>query len=173
MSIAVGPFFIAALLLVGGGVAKVVDPVDTVGALRGAGVRASSPMVRIGAMAEVAVGCFALAVGSRTAAVLVGLSYLAFTVFVARAIVKELPIASCGCFGREDTPPSVVHLGVNLCAVAAAAAVALDPGAGIADVVSEQPLAGAPFALLVCVGTYAAFVALTALPRTLALVRSR
>jgi hypothetical protein len=60
---------------------------------------------------------------------------------------------------------------VNLGAAVAAVAVAIDPGDGLGDVIGDQPLAGVPFILLVVVGVYVAFLSLTLLPRTLALVR--
>lgn len=173
MNVAAGPFAVAALLLVAGGAAKVFDPIDTVGALRAAGLRVAAPVVVVGALAEAIVGLYALIAGDRFGAVLVAISYVGFAAFVGWALVKHLPIASCGCFGREDTPPSVVHLVVNAGAVVAAAAVAVQPGVGLTAVIAEQPLAGVPFTLLVLVGAYAAFLALTTLPRALSHVRAR
>jgi hypothetical protein len=171
MSAAAGPFMIAAALLLLGGALKAARPSDTAKALRGVGLPASTSLVRVGGVVEVAIGFYAIIDGGVLAAVLVGASYLAFAAFVARALSLDAPIATCGCFGKEDTPPSVVHIGINVAAVAAAIAVIAQPGVGMADVVRAQPLGAAPFLLLVLVGAYATFVALTALPRTLAVVR--
>jgi hypothetical protein len=93
-----------------------------------------------------------------------------FLAFVVTALCRDVPVATCGCFGKVDTPPSRVHVAVNLAAVAAAVIVAVDPGAGLLDTLRVQPLAGIPYLLLVGLGVGLVFVALTSLPRTLALV---
>jgi hypothetical protein len=168
---AAGPFTIAALLLVAGGIAKAIAPRDTANALREVGLPGAPLLVRAGGAIEATIGAYAIATADLASALLVAASYLAFAAFVGVALHRGTPIATCGCFGKADTPPSVVHLGVNLGAAAAAIALAVDPGDGIADIVGDQPLAGVPYLFLVGVGTYVAFLALTLLPRTLALVR--
>jgi hypothetical protein len=171
MNIAAGPFVIAALLLAIGGALKAARPGDTANAIRAVGLPGGPWLVRVGGAVEVAVGVYALVVGDRVSAVLVAVSYLAFSLFVVAALRAGAPIATCGCFGKADTPPSGVHVAVNMLLVVAAVAVATDPGVAISDVLAGQPLGGAPFGLLVVIGVGAVFVALTALPRTLALVR--
>jgi len=160
-----GPFLIAALLLAVAGAAKVIDPTTTVGALRKLGLPASATAVRVGGAVEVVLAVGAVLTGAPVLAGLVAVSYLLFTAFVLVALGRGLPIGSCGCFGKVDTPPSVLHVVVNLAAVAAAIGVALGDGTGIADVLADQPLAGVPFLLLVAVGGYAAFTALTVVPQ--------
>lgn len=171
MTVAAGPFAIAAALLVLAGVPKVLRPRDTVNALRAAGIPAPAVFVRVAAFAEVAIGVDALVNGNRPSAVLVALSYSVFTAFVVLALRRSTPLASCGCFGREDTPPSRLHVAVDAAAVAAAVAVAVDPGAGLPDVVRDQPLAGVPFLILLACGTFLTYLTLSALPRLLVLVR--
>lgn len=165
-----GPFLVAALLLAGAGAAKALDPVTTVGALRKLGLGVPAAVVRAGGVAEVALATVAVVTGAPVAAALVACSYLAFTAFVAVARVRRLPIGSCGCFGRIDTPPSAIHLVVNTGAAVSAVAVALRDGGGIGPVLADQPLAGIPFLLLAVIGAYAAFTALTVVPQ-LALLR--
>jgi len=160
-----GPFLIAALLLAAAGAAKVIDPTTTVGALRKLGLPAPAAAVRVGGAVEVALAVGAVLTGAPVLAALVAVSYLLFTAFVLVALGRGLPIGSCGCFGKVDTPPSVLHVVVNLAAVTAAIGVALGDGTGIADVLADQPLAGVPFLLLVAVGGYAAFTALTVVPQ--------
>jgi 6,7-dimethyl-8-ribityllumazine synthase len=162
---------IAAVLLVAAGLAKALHPDDTATALRGAGLPIARLAVRLGGAIEVVIGAAAVIRGDRATAVLVAVSYLSFAGLVAAALARDLPIATCGCFGRDDTPPSWAHVGVNLGAAGAAIAVALDPAVGIADVLESQPLAGGPFVLLVLVGAGAAALLLTQLPRVSALVR--
>ena len=167
MTIAAGPFAIAAVLLVIGGASKAARPHDTARALGAAGLRVPSIVVRFAAIAELVLGGYAFVAGDRISAALVALSYTAFTVFVVVALARRLPIATCGCFGRTDTPPSLVHVGIDVGAVVAALVVAAEPGAGLVDVLADQPLAGVPYLLLVATGALCALVALTLLPRTL------
>lgn len=173
MNPAAGPFAIGAVLLALGGLLKLRAPSDTATALRNVGLPIGSWLVRTGALIEVAVGVYALVNGDRIAGGLVALSYLAFTVFVSVALLEHAPIATCGCFGKEDTPPSLVHIGCNLGFAAAALAVVVDPGVALVDVIRDQPLSGVPFVMLVTIGVGLTYLALTALPRTMALVRAR
>ena len=160
-----GPFLVAALLLTVAGALKAFDPVMTTGALHRAGMPVPAPVVRVGGVVEVVVGVAAIATGSAVAAALVAVSFLLFTGFVVLALVRHLPIGSCGCFGKVDTPPSPIHVVVNLGAVVTAIAVARGPGGGIGSVLADQDLLGIPFLLLVGTATYLVFLALTALPQ--------
>lgn len=168
VNLAIGPFAVASVLLVVGGIAKAARPGDTATALRLVGLPVDEGFVRVGGALEAALGAWAVLGATRVAAILVGISYLAFFSFVAFAMVRRVPIASCGCFGRADTPPSTVHLVVDVVAAALAAAVALDPGDDLRRVIEDQPIGGVPYVLLVVIGVAAALVALTALPRALA-----
>jgi hypothetical protein len=172
MSILAGPFAIAAALLVVGGALKAVDPADSAHALAVLGLPRARLLVRAGGVVEVAVGVGALLVGGPVFAVLMAVSYTAFAGFVLVALHAGRPISSCGCFGKIDTPPSMVHVVIDLAAavVGLVVAVAGDPVA-LGKVLAAQPLAGVPFVLLVVVGMYAVFLAFTALPRTLAAAR--
>jgi hypothetical protein len=165
-----GPFLVVTLLLTAAGALKAYDPVNTVGALRKAGLRVPPVAVRIGGAIEVVIGVAAIVTGGTVAAALVALSYLLFLGFVVFALVRHIPIGSCGCFGKIDTPPSVVHVGLNVGAIVTATAVALGSGGGIGDVLSDQDLLGLPFLLLVATATYLAFLALTALPQLQSLI---
>jgi hypothetical protein len=170
---AAGPFAIAAALLAAGGAAKAIAPHDTAKALAGVGAPVPSGLVRAGGALEAAIGVAAIIRGDRTAALLVAVSYLAFVVFIVAARVRHAPIATCGCFGKADTPPTLLHVGVDVAAGAAAIAVVVQPGVGIDKVLAAQPLAGIPYLVLVAAGTYLASLALTVLPRLLALVGER
>jgi hypothetical protein len=168
---ALGPFAIAAGLLVLGGAFKAFRTHDTAVALQKVVLPVPEWMVRVGGVAEAALGVVALATASTVAAALVGLSYVVFFAFVTVALVRHLPVASCGCFGKADSPPSFVHLGVNAGAIVAALAVAVDPGLAPLDLVQRDVLDGVAFALLVVVGIGAAALAVTLLPRVLVLAR--
>lgn len=173
MNPALGPFAIAAVLLVVGGAAKAVRPHDTAVALRGAGLPVKDPVVRLGGAAEVALGLVALADVDSVVAFLVAASYGAFFAFVTVALIRRLPISSCGCLGRFETPPTPVHLGVDLGALLAAFAVAFDPSPSPLTIASGQLPESAAYALLVAAGALASLVALTLLPRALAATTPR
>src|SRR5664280_473497 len=97
-----GPFAVAAGLLVLGGESKARRPDSTVRALGAAGARVPAALVRLFGAAEVAIGISAVLVGGRLPGALVAASYAGFTAFVAVALRRRTPLASCGCFGRPD-----------------------------------------------------------------------
>src|SRR5439155_2745375 len=162
-----GPYVVAAVVLAIGGALKVSAPETTARALAGVGLRIPVALVAAGGGVEVGVGVGALAVGTRPFAVLVAVSYAAFAAFVAVALVRGVPISSCGCFGREDTPPTGVHVAVDVGLAAVATAVAGGRGGTLAGVVRAQPLAGVPFLVLTAACVYLVYIALTVLPRVL------
>src|SRR4051794_17065577 len=90
-------FATAAIVLVIAGGAKLAKPHDTARALRTAGLPASPVAVRIGSGAEVLIGLAALLTANRVAAALLTVSYLALGAFVTIALVRHLPLSSCGC----------------------------------------------------------------------------
>ncbi len=144
-----GPYAVAAVLLVVGGVLEVRRPLGAVNALAGIGVSVPPVVVRVVAGIASVVGVVALAIGGgasgQAAAGFVGLAYLGFAGFVSMALARGGPLASCGCFGREDTPPNVTHLVLDLAGAAAAIAVVVRTGDGFRGAVADQPAAGIPF----------------------------
>lgn len=173
MNALAGPFAVAAVLLALGGAAKALQPADTANALGSLGLPGSRTIVRAGGALELVIGVSALVYGLRAFALLMAVSYAAFAAFVVLALRRGTPISSCGCFGKADTPPSRVHVAVNLAAAIVATAVAVAPVGSITDVLADQPLLGLPFLLLVAVGVYLTFLALTVVPRNLASLPSR
>ena len=171
MSALAGPIAIAALLLAVGGVAKARAPGDTARALQAVGIRATFRVVRVAAVLEIVVGLGALLVGGPVFVALVAVSYLAFTVFVVQALRGGTPISSCGCFGKVDTPPSVVHVVLDTAFAGVAVAAAFVGGVALPDVLDDQPLLGLPFLLLLAIGCSLVFLAFTSLPKTMAAVR--
>jgi hypothetical protein len=155
-------FFIAAALLVISGGSKLIDPAPTRGALAavnlpdGAWTASSIGIVEIGA------GITGTVFGGWASAT-VSLVYLGFAGFVALALVRKLPIQSCGCFGRADTPPTWGHLIFNLVSAAAALAVAAGGSAPL-DVLGDQPLAGVPYLSFVAIGVWVVYLLLAELP---------
>jgi hypothetical protein len=157
-----------AILSVVAGVAKVVRPTDTARALRAAGLPLTDPYVRIGAGAEAAVGGAVLAGTGRWAVAMLAAAYLAFGGFVSAALVRRWPLASCGCFGEPDTPPTVLHAAVCFCAagvLAGTAAGSARPSGVWTAVTVEGPYRAGVFVLLSLVAAYVLYLAMSAAPR--------
>ena len=176
MSVLAGPFTIAAVLLAIGGALKALRPRDTAQALTAVGLRFPSffparAAVRVGGAVETVIGVGALLTGGPVFAALVAASYLAFAVFVVVALRSGAPISSCGCFGKVDTPPSIVHVVIDLAAAAVAVGAAVVGDVALPDVLGDQPLLGIPFLLLIVIGCSLVFLAFTSLPKTMAVVR--
>lgn len=135
--------FIASLAILGAaGVAKVLNPDDTSRALQVAGLPAQRGLVRLGALAEIAIAIAAVLIPGALTGALVAASYASFASFVGLALLRGWPLASCGCFGRPDAKPGLSHLALDLGATACATWWALDPPRRSADLLSGQPWGG-------------------------------
>jgi hypothetical protein len=158
MEAATAPYLAAALLLVAAGVAKSREPLSLVRALRAAGLRVRAPLlarwVRAIAAVEALLGLVAALHPGRVVALGVALSYAGFTAFVLRALRSSSPLASCGCFGKTDTPPTPGHVVVTALLAVAALLVAVGRAAPL-DV---------PLAVVSGVLAYCTYVALAILP---------
>lgn len=167
---AFGPYLAACALLVVAGVAKAVRPGDTARALaglrRGLPLRPLSSAVRIGAALEALLGGWAVAEPHRLEAAMVAGSYLVFAGVVGLARARGGVLASCGCFGTPDTPPTRVHLVLDLLLAAAAVAVATSSlHASVLGVLARQPARGAPLVAGAVVLAWLAMAAMTVLAR--------
>jgi hypothetical protein len=129
--LAAGPFLAAAALLVVAGVPKVGDPLPLVRALRAAGMPVPRLLVRGFALAEVAIGGWAVVAPGRVSSGLVAAAYLVFTVFVARVLARGGVLGSCGCFGKADTPATRTHLTLTAAAALVALWATIDPPRGV------------------------------------------
>lgn len=158
------PFFVASALLALAGGAKLARPTPTVGALRSVGLPANRTLAQALGLAEVVVGSIALIFGGPLVAGFVAGSYLAFAGFIVLALSKGGAVASCGCFGTADSPPTIVHLVLNTLAAFTAVGAALGGIGGITEIVTDQPAFGLPFIGFVALGTWFAYLALSVLP---------
>ena len=125
--------------------------------------------VRAGAVVELAIAAGALVGGGRLFAALVAASYTGFAAFVLAALRRGTPLSTCGCFGTPDTPPTGVHLGLNVAAALVALAVALtgSGAGGLGEVASMDGsvLLRVAFLASTAVSVWLAYVALTLLPK--------
>jgi hypothetical protein len=171
----IGLFLVAAGLLVVAGVAKAVTPDDTARALAvtvGSGLagravpfRVCRAAVRAGALAEVVLGLAAVLAPRPLTAALVAVSYAVFAAVVAVAWRRGGPLATCGCFGRPDTPPTAVHLLLNVAlAVIATIVAATAPASGtLFTQLAHMPWAGVPLLFVSAVALWLSLLAMSAL----------
>src|SRR3954470_6364234 len=160
MEAATAPYLAAALLLVAAGGSKAVAPLSLVRALRAAGLRVRAPLlarwVRLFAAAEAVLGLLAVVRPGPLLATAVALSYAGFTAFVLRALRSGSPLASCGCFGKTNTPPTPGHAVVTALLAVAALLVAVGPAAAL----------DLPLLVVSAVLAYLTYVMLAVLPLT-------
>jgi len=140
----------------------VVDPSGTVGALRALGLPLPAVAVRGLSAFELVLGAAALAVSSAVVAGLVAVSYIGFAAVIVAALWRDVPIDSCGCLGRLETPPSLRHVGVVLVALAGAVAEMVDPSASLLERLGDDGAAGVLFAVATAVLTLVAVLLLRA-----------
>lgn len=161
---------IALGLLGASGVAKLVDPEPTTGAMRAARIPASNPLSRLLATVEIVVAIVALSVGGPTV-VGAAILYAGFAVFTLSALTRRAPLQSCGCFGREDTPPSSLHIAFN-----GVAALALFSLAILGHNPVDWTLPAVELGLyggFSIIGVGASYLLLTRLPQLMSLVGTR
>ncbi|GAC1307975.1 MAG: hypothetical protein NVSMB16_04230 [Acidimicrobiales bacterium] len=157
---------VASLLLVGAGLAKAVRPGDTWRALSRAGlpVGRGPATVRVGASVEVAIGVTAILVGGPVPGAMVCLSYVAFAVFISVALGRGWALASCGCFGEPDSPPTVAHVVLDAVLAAGSALAAVD-GVSPRDAVTRHPGTGVVTLSMALVTTGLLYLVFARLPR--------
>jgi hypothetical protein len=131
------------------------------GALRALGLPGATPAVRTLAAGELALGAACLLHPTRALAVALAVAY---TTFALVAVILRRRRVTCGCFGEDDLPVSLVHVIASelLGALAAAAAVA-SPG-GLAWLASQPALSGAVMGVAIAGATYATLLVYTQLP---------
>lgn len=147
----------AALLLCATGLAKIRRPDPTRDALHALRLPSGRlPAYALGA-AEITVGVAAVAWRVPLTAAALAALYAGFAVVVTVAL-RSGGLVSCGCAGRDDTPPTMLHLMVDagFAAVGVAVAVAGAPWTGVLAV---------PYALLLA---WTCWIALTVFPRVVA-----
>lgn len=161
---------IALGLLVAAGGAKTLDPVPTAGALRAAHLPSHPGLVRLLGVVEIAAALVGLLLGG-VWVIVSAILYVGFVGFTWMAVGRVIPVQSCGCFGREDTPPSWFHVGFNLVALVALVIVAITDGSPVtwdARVIETSVYLG-----YVALGTFLSYLLLTRLPQTLDAATSR
>lgn len=166
-----GPFFAAAGLLLVAGAAKLRRPDHTSSALAAAALPSRLIFVRGLGAAEVVIGGACLvAPGMASALALFGM-YLIFAGFLTHLIAKKVAAASCGCLGRRETPPSRLHIALNLVGCAVGLVVAFTGLPGIFPLAARLPFSGVSFLVGVVGIGYLAYLSVNFLPELFRAVR--
>lgn len=158
-----GPLVAAAVLLVLAAVPKIGYPDDTARALRSTGLPGTTTLVRGLAVAELAIGAYALLIGDRFSAILVAASYLGFSGFVLLARSRKGVVSSCGCFGKSDTPPTIAHVVVTTLLAGGAGGAAIAPIGSVFGL-ADEPARAVALLLLTGICVALAYLALAVLP---------
>jgi Methylamine utilisation protein MauE len=148
---------VAALLAVGAGLTKLVSPRSAVLAMRSVGLPSSDAAVRLGSLVECVVAAATLVSPSWIPRLLLALSFLALSAFVAAALRTGRAI-DCGCFGAAGGEIGRRHLALNAALCVGVAASLLTRSGAIAGSVRLGSLSGAAVLL---VGIVSALLAAT------------
>lgn len=170
----IGIFFIACGLLVMAGLAKAVRPDDTARALvllfpgdptHAPSIRRTKHIVRLGALLEAVLGATALLAPRPLPAALVAASYALFALVVLFARRSHGVLATCGCFGRADTPPTTLHILLNLVFATTAVTFAIYPPdqSSLFAFLGHQPWLGLPLIFVSGVGVWLTYLVLSPL----------
>lgn len=143
-----GIYAASAGLLVLAGAQKLLDPQPLVRALRSMRLTVPAIGVRAAAAGELVLGLLALLTGSRLIGLLVAASYAGFTAVVLLALRRGGVLASCGCFGKRDVPPTRTHAVVTAGFALVAATVPGAVGTNVALALSALAVAATAYAAL-------------------------
>jgi len=159
---------IALLLLGASGVGKLVDWKPTSGALKSANLPSSRQWVWLLGSLEIGAAAIGLLIGGVWMAPAL-LLYAGFTGFTVWAIQRDVPLQSCGCFGKDDTPPTAIHVVYNTMATFA---LTFGVVTGSVPINWTRPFGETLliFAFAV-IGSYLSYLLLAELPKTLTQAR--
>jgi hypothetical protein len=159
-----------ALLLLVAAAAKLRRPLPAVVALHQAGLPASSLLVRLLSLGEIALAAAVLMAGGAGPALALAALHLGFAAFLVRLRARAGEGASCGCFGA-DAPADRLHVAANLAGAGVAVLAAATGPRSLLSTLGAQPALGLPYLVLVALAAQAMLLVLTGLPRLLAAQR--
>ena len=157
-----GLFFVVCEVLVISGVGKLFSPKPTELALSAVGLPSFPSVVRALGIAEIILGVSGIVIGGRHIPIAVGVLFAFFAVFII-FVIRYDDLATCGCFGAMNEPPTLLHAFANITfMVIALTAIDID---GISKVIDRQWASGIPFLISVLLGALAVYLCLVFLPR--------
>jgi hypothetical protein len=166
-----GPYALLALLLIAAGASEAVSSEPVLRGLRGVGLPIRRWAVVVGAIGECILGVLALLSSSRPVALLVALSFLSFAAFIAAALRRPDLVSSCGCFGAEESPPTSLHLLIDVVLFGFAIGAVVHRPLPVRLFVVRHPALSVPFLAFVCLATWFVYLSVTELPQLAAQVR--
>jgi len=132
-------FFVSASLLVVAGAGKIRDPSPASRALLDVGLPGGLTPVRVLGSVEVIAGAGSLIRPAPILGVTVFILYASFAAFILYLRTRPHPERrTCGCLGRTESPPSALHVGMNVAAVLTGLLAAARGVPSLAEVLSEQ-----------------------------------
>jgi hypothetical protein len=167
-------YFVACGLLAAAGGIKVFRAHDSALALvrlwPAVGLRRAALSVRLLAGLEAVLGVVGIVYPSAVGAGLVAASYVGFVAVVSYVRARGGPLATCGCFGTPDTPPTLTHALIDaVLAAGAALYAAAGTGGWLVTVLRHQYFRGVPLLCAAVLCGWLAFLAMVWLPRLQAL----
>jgi hypothetical protein len=154
---ATGLFFVICEVLVISGITKILSPVPTSAALSDVGLPSSIFYARCLGFLEVILGILGITFGGRYFPLFVGCLFAFFSIFMVIAL-RNGHMASCGCFGSSNTPPSIIHLLANL-GFMVISLIAIGTS-GLSDTLEKQPASSVPFLISILLGALLIFLSL-------------
>jgi hypothetical protein len=152
----------AAIVLAVAGAAKLRAPAGAVQALHKLGVPAGSAAVRAIAGAELVLATVCLVRPSAVSAALLALVYAGFA-GISTMLARSH--ASCGCFGENDAPASVIQSVLSAVIALALLAAAFAPPHGIGWLLGRAPASALALAVGIAGSAYAIVLAYRELPQ--------
>jgi hypothetical protein len=146
--------WVFALLLVVVGTGKVARPAAT-------RPPSDERLARLLGAGEVGLGSAVLWIGGPVATTMLAVAYASFAVFAEHQRRRG---RACGCLSTTTTPPTTVHVWLNVTAAAAAAGAALRSGASLPATIAAEPLHGLLVLGLLAVAAGVLWLLLTAAP---------
>jgi hypothetical protein len=166
----IGAFGVACGVLMVSGAFKLVQPGGVAGAVQTLGMRVPRWGGRLIGSFEIGVGAAGLAVGGPIPSLAVATAYLAFA--VVGVVLMRRGEVSCGCFGQIESPPSGLHVAIDLGAATAALGHAAAMSPSIFEYSRTLGWEAIPFLGLIAVGVLCTVAILTVLPAVVAQTRA-
>jgi hypothetical protein len=161
---------ISLVLLGASGIVKIFDPAPTSGALEVARLPSSDAISRLIGVVELGAAILGLTRGG-VAVVAAAVLYAVFTLFTLAAVRRRIPLQSCGCFGRDDTPPTAIHVSYNAVATIALTWLAISDATPVPR--DSTPLELVLFLSFAALGAIASYLLLARLPSVLKISGAR
>lgn len=152
------------------GAFKVVQPSGVAGAVQTLGMKVPRLIGRLIGSVEIAIGAAGLSAPGPVPAIAVGIAYLAFALVV--VVLMRRGETSCGCFGQIESPPSGLHVAIDLGAAAAALGHAAAVSPSIVEYSRTLGWEAIPFVGLIAIGVLCTVAILTVLPAVVAQTRA-